>query len=110
MKVEQKGHTVTIKDTESSFDVFLQKLTEQYNSFKSVNLIIDITHDKYFEISNLKQFSDLAKAHKKNKKSFVVVATAIDFNKVPTTINTVPSLLEAHDIIEMEEIERDLGF
>lgn len=110
MKVEQKGHTTIIKDTESSFEVFLQKLTEQYNSYKSVNLIIDITHDKSFEISNLKQFSDLEKAHKKNKKSFVVVATDIDFNKVPTSINTVPSLLEAHDIIEMEEIERDLGF
>ena len=110
MKVEQKGHTVTIKDTESSFEVFLQKLTQQYNSFKSVNLIIDITHDKSFEISNLKQFSDVAKEHRKNKKSFVVVATDIDFNKVPTSITTVPSLLEAHDIIEMEEIERDLGF
>ena len=54
------------------------------------------------------QFLDLAKAHKKNKKSFVVVATDIDFNKVPTSITTVPSLLEAHDIIEMEEIEREL--
>jgi hypothetical protein len=110
MKVEHKGHTTTIKDTESSFDVFLQKLTDQYNSYKSVNLIIDITHDKSFEMSNLKQFLDLAKAHKKNKKSFVIVASDIDFNKVPTSINTVPSLLEAHDIIEMEEIERDLGF
>jgi len=110
MKVVHRGHTTTIKDTESSFDVFLQKLTDQYNSYKFVNLIIDITHDKSFEMSNLKQFSDLAKAHKKNKKSFVIVATTIDFNKVPTSINTVPSLLEAHDIIEMEEIERDLGF
>jgi hypothetical protein len=110
MKVEQKGHTTIIKDTESSFEVFMQKLTTQYYSFKSVNLIIDVTHDKSFEISNLKQFSDFAKAHKKNKKSFVVVATAIDFNNVPTSITTVPSILEAHDIIEMEEIERDLGF
>jgi uncharacterized protein with NRDE domain len=110
MKVEHKGHTVTIKDTESSFEVFLQKLTEQYNSFKSVNLIIDTTHDKAFEISDLNKFLDLAKTHKKNKKSFVIVAEDIDFNKVPTSITTVPSLLEAHDIIEMEEIERDLGF
>ena len=62
MKVEQKGHTTIIKDTESSFEVFLQKLTKQFNSYKSVNLIIDITHDKSFEISNLKQFSDLEKA------------------------------------------------
>lgn len=67
MKVEQKGHTTIIKDTESSFEVFLQKLTKQYNSYKSVNLIIDITHDKSFEISNLKQFSDLAKLIKKTK-------------------------------------------
>jgi glutamate formiminotransferase len=110
MKVEQKGHTTTIKDTESSFEAFLEKITTQYNSYKSVNLIIDVTHDKSFNMSCLKQFSDLAKMHKKNKKSFVVVAEDIDFNKVPATITTVPSLLEAHDIIEMEEIERDLGF
>jgi len=32
MKVEQKGHTTTIKDTESSFEAFLEKLTTQYNS------------------------------------------------------------------------------
>ena len=110
MKVEQKGHTTTIKDTESSFEAFLEKITTQYNSYKSVNLIIDVTHDKTFNMSCLKQFSDLAKTHKKNKKSFVVVAEDIDFNKVPTSIHAVPSLLEAHDIIEMEEIERDLGF
>ena len=110
MRVEQKGHTTIIKDTESSLEVFLQKLSAQYNSFKSVNLIIDVTHDKSFEITNLKLFLDLAKTHKKNKKSFIIVAENIDFNKVPTSINTVPSLLEAHDIIEMEEIERDLGF
>ena len=110
MKVEQKGNTTTIKDTESSFEAFLEKLTTQYNSYKSVNLIIDVTHDKTFNINCLKQFSNLAKTHKKNKKSFVVVADDIDFNKVPTSINTVPSLLEANDIIQMEEIERDLGF
>lgn len=40
----------------------------------------------------------------------VIVADAIDFNTVPQTITVVPSLLEANDIIEMEEIERDLGF
>ena len=34
----------------------------------------------------------------------------IDFNNVPDTLIVVPSVLEAHDIIEMDEIERDLGF
>lgn len=110
MKVEQKGHTTTIKDTESTFDAFLDKLTTQYNSYKSVNLIIDVTHDKSFDLSCLKKFSNLSKTHKKNKKSFVIVAENIDFNNVPSSLNIVPSLLEAQDIIEMEEIERDLGF
>jgi hypothetical protein len=29
---------------------------------------------------------------------------------VPDEMVVVPTVLEAHDIIEMEEIERDLGF
>jgi hypothetical protein len=33
----------------------------------------------------------------------------LDYNAVPDTLTVVPSILEAHDI-EMEEIERDLGF
>jgi hypothetical protein len=38
------------------------------------------------------------------------VVSDIDYNAVPDTLTVVPSLLEANDIIEMEEIERDLGF
>jgi hypothetical protein len=40
----------------------------------------------------------------------VLVADNVNFNAVPKNIILVPTLLEAHDIIEMEEIERDLGF
>jgi hypothetical protein len=52
----------------------------------------------------------LVKIQKKAKKSFVIVASDLDFNSVSDKLTVVPSLLEAHDIIEMEEIERDLGF
>jgi hypothetical protein len=40
----------------------------------------------------------------------VVVAQEVDFNKISDKLTVVPTPLEAHDIIEMEEIERDLGF
>jgi hypothetical protein len=73
-------------------------------------LIIDLSHNKSVILSDLKLLLPLAKQHKKVKKSFVVVAEGIDFNAVPTQLMVVPSVLEAHDIIEMEEIERDLGF
>ncbi|MFN3640990.1 MAG: ribonuclease Z, partial [Flavobacterium sp.] len=34
----------------------------------------------------------------------------LNYNDIPEKYNVVPSLLEAHDLIEMDEIERDLGF
>ncbi|WP_136667972.1 ribonuclease Z [Flavobacterium sp. H122] len=110
MKVDQKGHTTIIKDTEGNSDLFLNKVTEQYNTFKNSNLILDITHDKSVNIDAIKAFTDLSKKHTKAKKSLIIVADGIDFNDVPHSLHVVPTVLEAHDMIEMEEIERDLGF
>jgi len=110
MKVEQKGHTTILKDTQGNCNNFLEKVTHEHNSFKNQNLILDVTRDKDLTIKDIKLFLDLSNLHKKGKKSFVMVAEKIDFNDVPTKIMVVPSILEAHDIIEMEEIERDLGF
>ncbi len=110
MKVEQKGHTTIVKDTESSISQFIEKLISQYSTFKKYNLILDVTHDKNMSINALKEFTELTKLHKENSKSLIIVASEIDFNKVPAALQVVPSVLEAHDIIEMEEIGRDLGF
>lgn len=110
MKVEQKEHSTIIKDTQGNIQNFLEKVTHEHNSYKTQNLILDITSDKNVNMKDIKSFSDLSKVHKKGKKSFVIVAEGIDFNDVPVKLTVVPTLLEAHDIIEMEEIERDLGF
>ena len=110
MKVDQKGHTITIKDTQGDFTSFLDKVSQSNSSFDTHNLIIDLSHNKSVTLTDLKLLLPLSKQHKKAKKSFVVVAEGIDFNAVPSQLVVVPSNLEAHDIIEMEEIERDLGF
>lgn len=110
MKVDIKGHTTIIKDTQGDILAFLEKITQQHASYKDQNLILDVSHDKSVAISSIKLFTDLSKQHKKGKKSFVIVAEDIDFNAVTKALVVVPSVLEAHDIIEMEEIERDLGF
>ena len=59
--------------------------------------------------SEIISFEPLAVLQKKQKKSFVIVAD-IDFDEVSEEIIVVPTLQEGFDIIEMEEIERDLGF
>ena len=110
MKVEQKGHTTTIRNTQGSTAEFYHKLNHEYASFKSQNLIIDLSHDKAMTMDDIKVFNEMIEMHTKGKKSIVLVTNSVNFNKVPKNIILVPTILEAHDIIEMEEIERDLGF
>lgn len=110
MKVEEKGHTVIIKDTQGDIASFLEKVTSEYNSYKEHNIILDLSQDTAIDLPRILTFLSLSNKHRKSKKSFVLVASDLDFNDVPDEMVVVPTLLEAHDIIEMEEIERDLGF
>ncbi len=110
MKVEQKGHTVSIKDTQGDLFSFLMKVTHEYKTFEKSNIIIDISLHKDLTVKGITNFLPLSKIHKKARKSFIIVAKGIDFNAVSQQLTIVPSLLEAYDIIDMEDIERDLGF
>ena len=110
MKVTAKGHTTIIKDNNDDLGEFISKLTSEMNSFKEQNVIIDLYHYGTLEAKSVLSLKALSAAHKRNKKSFVVVVSATDFNAFPENFVVVPSVLEANDIIEMEEIERDLGF
>ena len=110
MQIEKKSHTTTIKDTEGNVKLFLENITNDYADFKDQNLVLDISEDKSVTLENVLSFLSLSNKHRKAKKSFVIVVKDFDFNEVPDEMNVVPTVQEAHDIIEMEEIERDLGF
>jgi hypothetical protein len=110
MKVEQKGHTAVLKETKGNIIAFEENIANQYATYGKLNLILDITHDSKIALKDLVIFKDLAKKHKEAKKSLVIVAQDINFDETPSYLVVVPSVLEAHDIIEMDEIERDLGF
>jgi hypothetical protein len=110
MKVDQKGHTTIIKDTKNNVESFVSKITNEYHVFQGQNLILDVSQDASLSNADLAHFKELAKNHKKAKKSIIIVTDSVDFDKVPNYLNVVPSVLEAHDMIEMDEIERDLGF
>ncbi|WP_310381261.1 ribonuclease Z [Flavobacterium sp.] len=110
MKVEQKGHTVCIKDTQGDLMSFLMKVTHEYKSFEKYNIIIDIRLHKNLPLATINSFLPLSKIHVNSKKSFIIVTSDLDYNAVSDRLAVVRSLQEAHDVIEMEEIERDLGF
>lgn len=110
MKVDQKGHTTILKDTQGDLTSFLAKITHEHKSFEKQNLIVDLLAYPNLAVARIHEFADLSKLHRKGKKSFVLVADCHDFNAIQKNLTVVPTLLEAHDLIEMEEIERDLGF
>jgi hypothetical protein len=110
MKVEKKTHATVIKDTQENLEMFISKIEHGFDNFNNDNLIIDLSQHKTIDVKDILLFTDLYKKQKKIKKSFVIVAPEFDFNSNTKNIPVVPSILEATDIIEMDEIERDLGF
>ena len=58
----------------------------------------------------MSELSPLIQEHKQRDHSFVIVDQVARIADYPENISVAPTLEEAHDLIEMEEIERDLGF
>ncbi|WP_025126115.1 hypothetical protein [Myroides odoratimimus] len=113
MKVKEKGHTLIITSDEGDIVTFLKKLEEQYeHSLVQSNLIIDLTKAKYtVSEEDIDEFESLAIQHMEEaNKSFIIVIESIDFNEFDGDLIIAPTLQEAHDLIEMDEIQRDLGF
>jgi hypothetical protein len=110
MKVEQKGHTTVLKDTKGESAAFLGVVTAEYTTYKDKNLVLDLSKEEGVSLNQLLAYLPLSNKHRKAKKSFVLVVPGFDYDEAPDEMIIVPTLQEAHDLIEMEEIERDLGF
>jgi len=89
---------------------FHKNFNEKYHNFKNDNLILDFSSLNNMELEEILLFSQKSKTHKKENKSFVIVCKELDYSTLPSELITVPTLGEAKDLIEIEDIERDLGF
>jgi hypothetical protein len=93
-----------------SIKYFNPKTTSELNQLLEKLLVNDFNFNIIINLDNLNDISFLTKIYnlldllKKNKKSLVVVSS----NLIDKQVNIVPTLPEAYDIIELEEIERDL--
>lgn len=106
----QQTKTTVLKPLETAIAALIENKLGEITSDISQNLILDLRIFKEFKKNDLKQFVPLTIAFHKAKKSLVLVIQNIDFDSIPIQLVVVPTLQEAHDIIEFDEIERDLGF
>mgnify|MGYP000159156121 CR=1 FL=1 len=111
MKISDKKDYLVLtdeKDDVANFATFLEyKIPSKYHEH---NIVVDLLKYDSMELYELLLFLKVSNAHRAKKQSFVIVSEAVNPDDIPFEMVVVPTLQEAADIIEMEEIERDLGF
>lgn len=96
------------RDDVVDFASYLERIVP--STYEALNLVIDLLKYEALTLEQLIAFLTLSNTQREDGKSFVIVNTGIDYDLIPDEMIVVPTLREAEDIIQMEEIERDLGF
>ena len=109
MIFDKKGTTTTVFQENIDLNEFLENLNNGYPKIKNDNIIVNLFSFSKLTPGDILEFLELSNTHRKSSKSFVLVTDKVTYDDVPDKITVVPTLQEAVDIIEMEEIERDLG-
>jgi len=110
MIFDKDGNISIITQERASITELAKKLQILYSRFKNDNIIVNLTSLRPLIIQDVVEFLKISNQHRNAKHSFVLVTDKIDIDDIPDELIIVPTLHEAYDIIEMEEIERDLGF
>ena len=110
MILVKDGNTSIITQENVSIIELLNKIQKNYSKIKNDNIIINLISLNTLSVKEVSEFLELSKNHRKAKHSLVLVSNQLESDDVPEELIIVPTLQEAHDIIEMEEMERDLGF
>ena len=109
MIFDKEGTTTVVCTEKISIENFLKDVEVAYPKFQNDNLILNLSTFEKLSSKDMLEFLQFSNQHKNNGKSFVIVSDKVSYDEVPEEIIVAPTLQEAKDIIEMEEIERELN-
>lgn len=110
MILDNNENITTITQEDPSLVSFVKKIESSYEKLKNYHLIIILTSLKPIRLQDIVEFLRVSNTHRGANKSFVIVSDKVKPDDIPDEIVVVPTTQEAYDIIEMEDMERDLGF
>ena len=110
MIIDRDNNICIITQENASVKTLVDTIEKSYDTFKNEHIIVNISSLDKVLFEDVIEFLRISNKHRGDKKSFVLVSEKVDLDKMPDEICVVPTLQEAHDIIEMEDKERDLGF
>lgn len=109
MIFDKDGNTTIVFQENASLRTFITNLNGAYNNIKNDHIILNLFSFSQLSSDDILEFLNISNTHRASDKSFVLVTHKVSFDGLPEEIIVVPTIQEAKDIIEMEEIERDLG-
>ena len=109
MVIDKDGNTSVIFQEKAAIQDFVANVKEAYANLKNDNLILNLFSLEAVTATSVLEFYPMAKQHLATGRSFVLVTDNVSYDDIPEDLAVVPTLQEAKDLIEMEEIERDLG-
>ncbi len=109
MTINTENNTSVVSFTGVFKETFLVDLDKSYDKLSQNNIILNLLGIENISLKDVLTFRSISNTHRESRLSFVIVAQNISFDDLPEDLIVVPTVLEANDIIDMEEMERDLG-
>lgn len=109
MVFSSEGNTTIVSQEDISLVGFIKNLDNAYSKIKNNHIVVNLFSFDKISASEIMEFLEISNKHRNEKKSFVLVTDKVTYDDAPDDICVVPTIQEAKDIIEMEDIERDLG-
>ncbi len=110
MNITKKENYVIIDDSGTDLATFATQLSQSHSDFEKDNVVVNVMDKGDLESRDLLVFLEISDLHRKNKKSFVIASNPVSVETLPEDLIIAPTLREAEDIVNMEELERELGF
>ncbi len=110
MKFEVTDHIALVFENQTSTIDFFKTFENIYPNIQSKNIIVSLADFQMSAADFIEKILKISESHQKGKRSFVIVSPTAVPDKLPEALIWAPTLQEAKDIIEMDEMQRDLGF
>ena len=105
---EKDALIIAAPDTISTMEM-AKRLNELYHKLSDHNVILNLEHVSSFNLEQCVELLQISNRYREASHSFVILNAYIDIDEVPDELIIVPTMQEAYDVIEMENMERDLG-
>lgn len=110
MKITEKENYSILEDDKNNVVGFSNYLENHaYDQIKEINVVIDLLKYNQLTLEELLTFLNLSNNHRKQHKSFIIVNDALSIDEIPDELAVVPTLHEAEDYIQMDELQREFG-